>query len=348
MADPDSHDAWLCLLHFGQTMLFAPPRAGRKHNLTNTIKKRSVDIFPDSTAKPNCSRHQQDNSSTLAAAVRSQLEDGNIKAAVRIICSDEMPAPNNRATLDALRRCHPSAPVDQCNLPNPSTYSALQITEDDIFKAIRSFPVGSSAGSDGLRPQHLLDLIKCLEAGNTLVTAITKLINLLLDGRCPSDVAVILFGGKLFALNKKSGGVRPIAFGYTWRRLAAKCANSYAISQLEDKLLPRQLGVGIPGGCEPAVHATRRFISKMSTDDVVVKLDFMNAFNCLRRDVMLNTVANELSCLYRFCHLAYVMEQLFVLANITFGPWKVSFKVIPWAHCSVLPFNRFYLHCPVG
>jgi hypothetical protein len=60
--------------------------------------------------------------------------------------------------------------------------------------------------------------------------AITKLINLLLDGRYPSDVAAVLFGGKIFTLNKKSGGVRPIAIGYTWHRLAAKCANSYAIS----------------------------------------------------------------------------------------------------------------------
>jgi hypothetical protein len=43
----------------------------------------------------------------------------------------------------------------------------------------------------------------------------------------------------------------------------------------------------------------------MSIEDVVVKLNFMNAFNSLRTDVMLNTVANELSCLNRFCHLAY-------------------------------------------
>jgi hypothetical protein len=129
------------------------------------MRKRSIDIFPDSTGQLNCSRHQQNNASTLAAAVRSKLEDGNIKAAVRIICSDEMPAPNNQATLDALRRRHPSAPVDQCNLPNPSTYSTLQITEDDIIKAIRSFPVGSSAGPDGLRRQHSHHEIDQLIAG---------------------------------------------------------------------------------------------------------------------------------------------------------------------------------------
>jgi hypothetical protein len=114
----------------------------------------------------------------------------------------------------------------------------------------------------------------------------------------------VLFGGKLLALKKKSGGIRPIAIGYTWSRLAAKCANCYVMSHLQDKLLPFQLGVK-PGGCEAVVHATRQFTSKMAVDDVIVKLDFTNAFNCERRDVMLQTVADELPCPYRFCHVAY-------------------------------------------
>ena len=150
-----------------------------------------------------------------------------------------------------------------------------------------------------------MDLINCQETGRALITAITRLINLLLDGECPPNVIAVLFGGKLFALNKKSGGVRPIAIGYTWRRLAAKCANSYAMCLIRDKLLPTQVGVGTPGGCEAAVHAARRFMVKMSADEVIVKLDFSNAFNCLRRDIMLKTVAEELPSIYRFCHLAY-------------------------------------------
>jgi hypothetical protein len=181
----------------------------------------------------------------------------------------------------------------------------LQTTERDVINAIRSFPAGSNAGPDGLRPQHLLDLVDCQEAEHTLVMATTALVNLLLQGWCQSEVRTVLFGGKLLALKRKAGGIRPIAIGYTWRGLAAKCANCYAMSHLQDKLLPFQLGVHTPGGCEAVVHATRQFTSKMAVDDVVVKLDFTNAFNCVHRDVMLQTVADELLCLYRFCHLAY-------------------------------------------
>ena len=304
IADFKNVSAWSYLLQYSQMMLLAPPRAGHRHNLANVLKKRSADNLSDSPPASHFRSHR-DESAALAAAVRGKLEDGNIKAAVRILCSDDKPAPNDQATLDALQRRHPNAPDDRCNLPNPSTFSAMQMTENDIIKAIRSFPAGSTAGPDGLRPQHLLDLINCQEAGNALVMSITALVNLLLQGCCPSEITAVLFGGRLLALKKKSGGIRPIAIGYTWRRLAAKCANCYAIAQLEDKLLPVQLGVNISGGCEAIVHATRRFTSKMTADDVVIKLDFTNAFNCLRRDVMLQTVAVELPGLYKFCHLAY-------------------------------------------
>ena len=107
------------------------------------------------------------------------------------------------------------------------------------------------------------------------------------------------------ALEKKSGGIRPIAIGYTWRRIAAKCANSYAIASLSSYLQPIQLGVGTPGGCEAAVHATRRFVESMPADHCVVKLDFSNAFNSLNRDVMLNAVLENVPGIYKFCYLSY-------------------------------------------
>ena len=70
-------------------------------------------------------------------------------------------------------------------------------------------------------------------------------------------MAPITFCGSLIALAKKSEGIRSIAMGYVWRRLAAKCANTYAVAELADYFGQIQLGVGVPGGCEAAVHATR-------------------------------------------------------------------------------------------
>jgi hypothetical protein len=137
-----------------------------------------------------------------------------------------------------------------------------------------------------------------------MVTALTALVNLLMNDHCPPSVIPVLFGGRLIALQKKCGGIRPIAIGYTWRRLAAKCANKHALTQLSGKLAPFQLGVGTPGGCEAAVHATRRFLVNLTDDSVLVKLDFSNAFNSIRRDVFLIAAANTVPDICHFCLLA--------------------------------------------
>ena len=105
-------------------------------------------------------------------------------------------------------------------------------------------------------------------------------------------------------MNKKSGGIRPIAVGFTLRRLVSKCANTHAIDRLSTFFSPIQLVVGTPGGCEAAVHAARRFLETMPNDSVVVKLDFSNAFNCLHRSDMLKSIADRVPELLPYCHSA--------------------------------------------
>jgi hypothetical protein len=61
---------------------------------------------------------------------------------------------------------------------------------------------GSSAGPDGLRSQHLLDLINCQEAGHALIMSITALVNLLLQGWCPSEVTTVLFVANYWRLRR--------------------------------------------------------------------------------------------------------------------------------------------------
>ena len=60
-------------------------------------------------------------------------------------------------------------------------------------------------------------------------------------------------------VTKKEGGVRPIAVGCTYRRLASKLAAKYGNALVSKSLRPLQLRVGTPGGCEALVHAARNF-----------------------------------------------------------------------------------------
>jgi len=106
----------------------------------------------------------------------------------------------------------------------------------------------------------------CRETGAEFLSALTDFVNLVLAGRWPSDVAPVFFGGRLLVLNKKTGGICPIAIGFTLRRLASKCANAFGINKLTSFFYPHQLGVCTPDGCEAAAHSARRYIEAMPQD----------------------------------------------------------------------------------
>ena len=194
--------------------------------------------------------------------------------------------------------------------PDSRPSVAVQVSESEVLRAVRSFPAGSAGRPDKVSPQHVLEMVNCVEAGSELVSALTGFTNCLLQGDIHPEVSPILFGGNLIALEKKSGGVRPIAVSYTLRRIAAKCANIYAASQLADHFSPIQLGDRIAGGCEAAVHAAIRYIDAMPDGFVVAKTDFSNAFNSLRRDLMLCSVSEAVPSIYRFCHLSYSQPSI--------------------------------------
>ena len=235
VAAPASVDAWHVLLNFSSTMLTAPRRAGRKHHITSLLQKRSAtDVVQPRDYPSKTSHRQMDKNMPLATAVTTKIEDGNIKAAIRILSSDDSLAPDCEETVNALRRRHPAAAPDRTANPDPHSFPSLAVSEKEVNEAIRSFPAGSAGGPDRFRPQHLRDLTSDPTFGPPLIAAITGFVNILLDGKCPQPIAPVLFGGNLTALTKKTGGIRPIAVGYTWRRLVAKCAMTRGLEMLGD------------------------------------------------------------------------------------------------------------------
>jgi len=121
----------------------------------------------------------------------------------------------------------------------------------------------------------------------TFPLILTSFVNLVLRGGVPLPVRAHFFGARLFALSKPGGGLRPIAVGLTLRRLVAKVANRSAVGRCASFLGPRQLGVGVKGGCEAAVHAARSYLEGCPADRGILKVDYKNAFNCIRRDAVL-------------------------------------------------------------
>ena len=67
----------------------------------------------------------------------------------------------------------------------------------------------------------------------------------------------------------------------------------------ESLFLPLQIGVGIRSGCEGAIHSTRQYAHQdHRVPKIILKLDFENAFNTVRRDLMLKTLKDTEPRLY--------------------------------------------------
>ena len=216
-------------------------------------------------------------------------------------------APYNSATLSALRDKHPSPPSDSAIPPTPPPpVNPVYVDPSSVARAIRSFPCGSAGGPDRLRPQHLKDILQSARDDDSpFLQTLASFCALVLEGRVPDVVRPFFFGATLVALEKQSGGVRPIAVGCTLRRLVAKTAGLSVVDSMAELLSPRQLGYGVRGGAEAAVHAARYFLQNLSSGEVLLKLDFRNAFNSIRRDRMLEAVRDLAPDIYPLVHSAY-------------------------------------------
>jgi len=141
---------------------------------------------------------------------------------------------------------------------------------------------------------------------------------MVIAGKVPAFVVPFFFGAALTAFQKKTGGIRPIACGLTLRRLATKILMRQEVDTFREVLLPTQVGCGVKGGCEAAVHASRVFLdANKETGKVLVKLDFKNAFNSVRRDYMLQSVAKHFPRLQPLAQQAYGRHTMLLAGSTT-------------------------------
>jgi hypothetical protein len=245
------------------------------------------------------------------------LEEGDFKGAIRLACSKDVNAEYSEATLDALMfkhpPPHPSYTIEQQSYNEPL---AFPVSTEVLRRQIHSFLCGSAGGFDRLLPQHLKGLCgpSSGESGQLLLGALVGLVTLILVGRTPDILRPLFFGANLIAL-KKCGGIRPIAVGCTLRRMASKCASEHALKSIPQMLSPVQLGFGVPRGAEAAVHATRICLNNLPQSQALLKVDFSNAFNSIRRDKMLSAVIEFIPDLLPYVHSAYSIPSVLSFYN---------------------------------
>jgi hypothetical protein len=233
------------------------------------------------------------------------MEEGQFRKAAQALTSEGVA--DASASLDEMRKKHPAAPIPA--LPPQPGPRPMQFSSEQVKKAISSFPQGTAPGPSRLRASHLKEAIgmRSQEQNDSTLSAITRVVNLLANGSCPPAVVPFLCGATLIPINKKTGGLRPIAVGEVLRRLVAKCFTFSLAQKAAQLLAPLQVGVSVKGGCESVVHAVNYIVhdESLREEKQILLVDFANAFNSIDREVMLQEVRNcfpELSSWAESCY----------------------------------------------
>ncbi|XP_065318858.1 uncharacterized protein LOC135926853 [Gordionus sp. m RMFG-2023] len=272
-----SLDHWLKLFSFSFTTL-QPPNPEIHKSLTQQIKDAKI--------------------------ISNKINNINIKSALRLLASDDSIATSNEESYNKLKLKHPSG-GDLIPPPPPNIFPT-NFTPVEVRKSILSFHHDSSPGYDGLRPIFLQDLTSPLIVSQVpILQNLTTFCNKIAHGPVPESIRPLLFGAKLIALEKPNKDIRPIAIGTVFRRLVAKLIASKIKDNAALILAPHQLGIGIQGGCEIATHATRIHLQTNPSDEILVKIDFSNAFNSIRRSHFLPQIYHSFPTFSQFFHSCY-------------------------------------------
>ena len=181
------------------------------------------------------------------------------------------------------------------------------------LKGVR-FKALSAPGPSGARPEHLREMLNCLNKRTTrrMVGSVSKFVDIAQRGRLPTQARFIL-DSRLIYLRKKQGAVpRPIRVGELWRRVVAKRLlheNQADVNRV--CRLARQFGVGLPGGVDVLIHFRLVLEEVMRSGNIeqafaLIDIDYKNAFPSIEWDAIREALAEDLPQLLdwcRWCHL---------------------------------------------
>ena len=118
-------------------------------------------------------------------SICTELDEGNVKAGIRVAVGDDKIADFTVDNYGALKLKHPQR--ETCSVPDPTDINSFSTSEFFVNEALMSFPNGSSAGLVGISPHNLKDLTAKSngQTGLNFLRALTNLLNVILEGKVP-------------------------------------------------------------------------------------------------------------------------------------------------------------------
>ena len=219
-------------------------------------------------------------------------QEGQYTRSLQALVSQGLADSSSAAVLAEMKAKHPQGQpptIPDTDVP-PKAFSPSEVSA-----AAKTFHKGSAPGPSGLRPEHLMVVLKAAPPNRfgRAETQLTRVVNTMVKGKVPAYVSPFLCGARLHAANKKDGGLRPVAVGNLLRRLTSKALVRSIEYKVRELLSPHQLGVGTRGGCETIVHTVKEALRR-DPSKWVLQIDLQNAYNSLDRSKMLAEVARQL------------------------------------------------------
>lgn len=244
--------------------------------------------------------------------------EGEFSRAYAALTADP-PAPRSEATAERLRTKHPAAPIPIAPARPTAIPVPLEVTEEVVDAAVRSFAKGSSGGTFGMRAEHWRDAAACVTPGGGPGVSLCHLVRCLVTGNAPHGVRHVVTGASLSALRKKDDDIRPIAAGEFLRRVTSKAVCALIRTKAADFFAPQQFGVALPGGTERVIHRLRTAWAQheADTDWVVCKVDLANAFNRVSREAILQAVSEDFPELLPWVSYCYGAHSVLRYAEFT-------------------------------
>ncbi|GKB27122.1 hypothetical protein Tco_0866523 [Tanacetum coccineum] len=231
---------------------------------------------------------------------------------------------SSKSNITTLLAKHPilPPPVMPGSLPSEPP---LVVDVDSVLGSIQSFPKGTSCGRDGLRAQHILDAL----CGVELLKAISVVVNLLLEGRCPKVLAEFMASAPLMSLLKPYNGIRPITVGAICRRLVSKVAMRGVRKEMSKYLGDFQFGVGVLSRAEAVLYGANRFLNKFHLYGslAILTVDFSNAFNLVDQTTLLNNVQTRCPSISLWVDFLYGQSAR-DCCHLLFHAWYLDYGTI--------------------
>ena len=228
------------------------------------------------------------------------VKEGHVRRAVRGMLSKGTVTVDERV-IKALEELHPKGPnyIKQC----PKSAPKMLKIDKELIKEIvkRELATGSAPGRSGWTGDLVLALVEDQECLDGIAVMTRTMIN----GEIKGKAKTRLLSSTLIALSKPDGGVRPIAIGEVFYRLAAMYVLKTVNETAKKALGPTQFAL-LPGGSEAAVVYMRVALHQ-HPQWTVMACDLKNAFNTRNRSQILETLYQhkELSGLWTFANWAY-------------------------------------------